>query len=313
MANAVTSLRTATNYVHIIGTLEEKNLTKEVVDGKNIIRGDLVLSTGEDKKFKVSYYVNEFTSTGAESKAYKALLTVDNEYVSKATALAEGRDLSEVSVVEVRGSFATNDFVSKKTGEIISETVVRSMFASRVMDDKEPVAEFEIETYFESIEDEKDENGNLTGRVVIKGITPIYNGQVMPITLYTSTDTSYVNVGDYIKANYKTGKSGKVRGYLNCTAKTTTYVKEGFGAPASERTFTSYSFEPIVNDGDKEQYLITDAKNFDKASIKAAMLYRTETLEAKKAKASSTPAPTAGFNSVPTSAPASAEDEEMDW
>lgn len=300
MANAVTSLREGTNFVHLVGKLEENNLEKVTVDKKNVIRGNLIIGTDTDKKFKVNFYVNEFTASGAESKAYKSLNAVVDEYVSRAKALNEGLGENDISVVEIKGGFSVNDFISKKTGEIITELNIRSMFPNRIMGDYEPKAEFEVETYFETIEDEVDENGAPTGRVKIVGYLPIYGGQVIPITMYTATDNNYVNVGDYIKSNYKTGKTGKVRGYLNCTAKTTTYIKEGFGAPSSERTFTTFAFEPIINDGDKEQYAITDVKNFDKASIKAAILYREEQLEQKKNKSNASVS-NAGFNSSPTS------------
>lgn len=308
MGNPVSSLREANNYVEIEGILEEKNLEKKVLDEgtdkeRNVIAGNIVIGVDEEKKYKIEFFANEKTAAGAESKLYKGLETVMNEYISKAKALNDNLDESSITKVNVKGAKITvNDYWDEDKQTMYTTVKLRSNFVSRVTGEFKPKATFDVEAYFETIEKEI-VNGVETGRVKAECIIPIYNGAVIPVTFYTTEDKTYGDIGAYLLEHYSTGKTAPIGGSIRCIAKTNTTTVAGFGAPV-ERTFTSYVYEYIIERGAAEQYLVTDAKNFDKNTIKSAMQYRNEQLENKKTNGgsnASTATVSAGFGNTAVS------------
>ena len=308
MANPVTSLREANNYVEIEGILEEKNLEKKVLnqgtkDEKTVIAGNLVIGVDDERKYKVDFFASEKTTTGADSKLYKGLETLITEYVSKAQALNDNLGEEAITKVSIKGAKLTiNDYWDEEKNTMYTTVRLRSNFVSRVTGEFKPKANFDVEAYFEKIEKEIVDDVE-TGRVKVDCIIPIYNGAVIPVTFYTTEDKTYGDIGAYLLEHYSTGKSAPIGGSIRCIAKTNTTTVAGFGAPV-ERTFTNYVYEYIIERGAAEQYLITDPKNFDKNTIKSAMQYRNEQLENKKTSGSSngaTTTTTAGFGNTPVS------------
>lgn len=307
MANPVSSLREANNYVEIEGFLEENNLEKKVLDEgtdkeRKIIAGNLVIGVGEEAKYKVEFFANEKNSSGDESKLYKGLETVMNEYVSRAQALNNNLGEDAITKVNIKGAKLTvNDYWDTDKETMYTTVRLRASFVNRVTAEFKPKATFDVEAYFESIEKEV-VDGTETGRVKAECIIPVYNGAVIPVTFYTTEDQTYGDIGAYLLEHYSTGKSAPIGGSIRCIAKTNTTTVAGFGAPV-ERTFTNYVYEYIIERGAAEQYLITDPKNFDKNTIKSAMQYRNEQLEQKKTSGSSNTNTTTatGFGNTPVS------------
>lgn len=307
MANPVSSLREANNYVEIEGFLEENNLEKKVLDeGTNkerkIIAGNLIIGVSDEAKYKVEFYANEKNADGNESKLYKGLETVINEYVSRAQALNNNLGEDAISKVNIKGAKLTiNDYWDEDKQTMYTTVRLRASFVNRVTAEFKPKATFDVEAYFESIEKEV-VDGTETGRVKAECIIPVYNGAVIPVTFYTTEDKTYGDIGAYLLEHYSTGKSAPIGGSIRCIAKTNTTTVAGFGAPV-ERTFTNYVYEYIIERGAAEQYLVTDAKNFDKNTIKSAMQYRNEQLEQKKTSGSSNTntATATGFGNTPVS------------
>lgn len=307
MANPVSSLREANNYVEIEGFLEENNLEKKVLDeGTNkerkIIAGNLIIGVSDEAKYKVEFYANEKNADGNESKLYKGLETVINEYVSRAQALNNNLGEDAISKVNIKGAKLTvNDYWDEDKKTMYTTVRLRASFVNRVTAEFKPKATFDVEAYFESIEKEV-VDGTETGRVKAECIIPVYNGAVIPVTFYTTEDKTYGDIGAYLLEHYSTGKSAPIGGSIRCIAKTNTTTVAGFGAPV-ERTFTNYVYEYIIERGAAEQYLVTDAKNFDKNTIKSAMQYRNEQLEQKKTNGSSNTntATATGFGNTPVS------------
>ena len=307
MANPVSSLREANNYVEIEGFLEENNLEKKVLDEgtdkeRKIIAGNLVIGVSEEAKYKVEFFANEKNANGDESKLYKGLETVINEYVSRAQALNNNLGEDAISKVNIKGAKLTiNDYWDEDKQTMYTTVRLRASFVNRVTAEFKPKATFDVEAYFESIEKEV-VDGAETGRVKADCIIPVYNGAVIPVTFYTTEDKTYGDIGAYLLEHYSTGKSAPIGGSIRCIAKTNTTTVAGFGAPV-ERTFTNYVYEYIIERGAAEQYLITDPKNFDKNTIKSAMQYRNEQLEQKKASGSSNINTTTatGFGNTPVS------------
>lgn len=308
MANQVSSLREAINRITIEGYLEEKNLEIKTKDNKTFITGNLIIGISSEEKYKVKFYANQVNSSGFESKVFKALETVMREYVSRAEALEKNLSEEYVTKVLISGAkFSINDYYNAEKGVMYNTPEIRANFVNRVTENFNPHVSFDVETYFEKMEKETDEHGVETGRVRVDGIVPIYNGAVIPLTFYTTEDKTYGDIGKYLLEHYEAGKSAYIGGSIRCIAKTTSANVSGFGAPV-ERTFTEYTYENIIERGAENQYLITDPKNFDKATIKAAMLYRDEMLEQKKLAGNSVQS-TGGFGN----ATATAKTKELDF
>ena len=256
----------------------------------------------EEAKYKVEFFANEKNANGDESKLYKGLETVINEYVSRAQALNNNLGEDAISKVNIKGAKLTvNDYWDEDKKTMYTTVRLRASFVNRVTAEFKPKATFDVEAYFESIEKEV-VDGTETGRVRAECIIPVYNGAVIPVTFYTTEDKTYGDIGAYLLEHYSTGKSAPIGGSIRCIAKTNTTTVAGFGAPV-ERTFTNYVYEYIIERGAAEQYLITDPKNFDKNTIKSAMQYRNEQLEQKKASGSSNTntTTTTGFGNTPVS------------
>lgn len=307
MGNQVSSLREANNYVEIEGILEENNLEKKVLDEgtdkeRRIIAGNLVIGVSEEAKYKVEFYANEKNANGDESKLYKGLETVMNEYISKAQALNKNLPEDEITKVNIKGAKLTvNDYWDEDKKTMYTTVRLRASFVNRVTAEFKPKATFDVEAYFESIEKEVVDDTE-TGRVKVDCIIPVYNGAVIPVTFYTTEDKTYGDIGAYLLEHYSTGKSAPIGGSIRSIAKTNTITVAGFGAPV-ERTFTNYVYEYIIERGAAEQYLVTDPKNFDKNTIKSAMQYRNEQLEQKKIGGSTNTntTPTNGFGNTTVS------------
>ena len=128
-------------------------------------------------------------------------------------------------------------------------------------------------------------------------ILPIYNGQVIPLTFFTTLDKTNGDIGAYIMKNYATGKTGRIEGKIQTVVKKTVTAANGFGT-STEKVFESVRTEYIITGGDAEQLLITDPKSYDKETIKKAMVLRNEYLAEIEAKGrESAETSSAGFGS----------------
>lgn len=195
-----TNLRQADAKVEVLGILSEKKLEEVTVDGKKIIRGDLVIQTGDINFITFSVYVSEKKNDGNENPAYKGMKTIMEEYKSVATA---GREAAtKVFVSEKSGQFRPNSYVGRDKQVSVSARF-QSMFFNEYkgsLEDFEPYAKFEIEMVIASMVPETDKEGEETGRVVVKGWMPTYSG-IEPVTLVATDETAGALLDDYAPNN----------------------------------------------------------------------------------------------------------------
>lgn len=266
-------LREALNEVFIEGILKEKTLELATINVQgrkaDVIRGELVISDKENSEHRVRVFANKLTKEGKENSVYKGLKTVMDEYVSVAEALKLGQTAEAADKVRItKGKIGLNEYYTPN-GELRSFPIVTTNFVNRVKDGTyNPKAEFSLEFYFDNILPEIKDNEE-TGRLIVKGIVPVYGGEVIPLTFIVA-DEDAVN---YIQTNYEKGKTGKVWGELVNTVEITKIVEQGFGK-AKEKIVTKIINELVITGGEEDQYDEDDERSYSTDLIKKAMAER---------------------------------------
>lgn len=290
------TLRQAINRIHVEGILKENKLAQRKHNNENVISGSIVILVpgehGESNEISIHTYVSEFTRSRQANSAYAGLMTFIDKAVSMATlmkpvedggsGMSEQAAKAQASCVAVRrGSIDVYDSFSQ-TGEVITRPQFKSNYFN-VISPSEciPKAEFEVEMFFKSIREEKNRDGEETGRVLIEGIVPVYGGQVIPLSFVADGDAA-----DYILENYEANHSGYVNGSIVYSVERKETKRPGFGKPKIDVVVTRKR-ELLVMSGDEAQYDDDDEKKaFSAKAIKKAMEIReTETLPRKKQKA----------------------------
>jgi hypothetical protein len=141
----------------------------------------------------------------------------------------------------------------------------------------EPKAEFEVELFVHSVSDEI-KNDEETGRAILKGYVPLFNGSVIPLQFVVDKDGA-----DFVKDNYEPGKTVKVFGeIINRVEIKKTEEKVAFGKP-KEKISRNIVRELLVTGG-YDPYEEDSSKVFDPKLIKAALTEREIYLENLKNK-----------------------------
>ena len=270
-----TNLRQANEKVFIEGLVAEKDLSVKTEEGKTKITGSLTVKTSDVNFVKFNVNVNEKTNAGAENKCYAGLVTVMNEYK---TIAEHGEE--EADKVRVNGDL--NLYTSTQSGANI--VGFKSNFYNRLRagDEFEPKAEFSVETFISSILPEMDKEGDETGRILVKGWVPTYNG-IEPITLVAAED-----IGAAVESTFEPGQTVEFMGdIINSRIETVTEIPMAIGKPKRKVT-TTYKNELIIT-GASTAYEEgeTAEKPYEAEVIKAAIQERTNKLEEAKAKAQS--------------------------
>jgi hypothetical protein len=278
----MSEIREAINEVVVEGILKEK--TMEIVEintekGKQtVIRGELIISTGENNEHRVRVFANESTKDKKDNPVFKGLKTVMNEYVSIAEATKNGQTEDAADKVRItKGKFGLNEYYTA-SGELKNYPMIQTNFVNRCQNGYNPRAEFSIEMYFEALVKEiKDEEE--TGRLLIKGIVPLYGGKVIPLT-FIAEDADTV---DYLEQNYETKRTGKVWGEIINTIEIHKEIEKGFGK-SKEKITTNVKNELLVTGGDEDQYDEDDKRAYSTSIIKKAMAERDVYLDELLAK-----------------------------
>ena len=270
---ADTNLRQADAKVVVEGYVSEKDLN--IVrgdDGINSIRGSLTVKTSEDNFVRFSVICKEKTNRGTENKAYAGLVTVMNEYKSIADVGAE-----EADYIRVTGD--VNPYRGKNGGEFVG---YRSNFFNRInnRENANPRAEFSIELFISGIRPEVDKEGMETGRVIVKGWLPTFNG-IEPIELVAPEDD---NIADAVSSVFAPQQTVCFYGdVVNNRVEVTKEIPVAIGKPKIEKT-VSFKNELVIT-GASEAYAegITEKAPYNPAVINAAIQERQNKIDAEKA------------------------------
>ena len=188
MANQ--EIRQALNKVDITGVVKEHKLASgKTDDGTKYINGILVIGAGEFTEITVKIYVSETTSKGKTKKAYENL-----EKILKGEEKTMAQ-VSEEEAVKVRlwgndgftPQFKEEIFKAENATEVVTKISVDLGFGNITIDNKltpeDYKATFDVEVFVESVEEEIDKNNEETGRVIVKGWCPVYDGSVIPLEI----------------------------------------------------------------------------------------------------------------------------------
>lgn len=132
-------LKQMDNEVHVKGRLKTKNL--EIKESKkrpgvNVISGRLTVEyvdeTGNINTAEVNIMVSETTNAGKHNNVYDGYLTVMNEYKDMDTLIKNNQDPNLADIVDVSGEINSNDYISTRSGALISTNNIRANFVNRV-------------------------------------------------------------------------------------------------------------------------------------------------------------------------------------
>ena len=293
-----TALRQARNNVRITGYLKKKDLEcKTSRQGVPMITGTLTIMTAPGEEHIVRVVKTAVNKDGAVNKSYTGFENALNEYVSIAHLVAkEGLTLEEAvkrcTVVSFTGQLSRNEYESSQTGEFVSTPCVTASFIGRADEGAKPSATFDVEAYIRSISPEV-VGGDMTGRLKVEAIVPMYRGAVLPQSFVVAA-----SVSDDFQAYYDPGCTASFNGNLVDRVETTVERASGFGRQI-ERSSSTFTHELEILGGEPP-YPEESDKAFSREAIDAAMRVRElETIPAIRARSSSAPvsptAPAAGF------------------
>lgn len=269
-----TNLRQANAKATAVGVISEKDLKIVTEDGKNKVTGHITVKTSDVNFVKYNVNVNEKTKAGADNRTYAGIQTVMNEYKSIA-------EIGEEEATKVRVTGDISPFTGKNGEKIVS---YKSNFFNRlkVTDDYDPHAEFAVEMFISGINPELDADGAETGRLVVSGWMPTYNG-IEPLDLVAEGE-----VAQAIDTGFEVGQTVEFYGdIINNRIETITEIPVKIGKPR-KKIKVDYKSDLIIT-GASEPYEegITPELPYVTETIQAAIQERTNRLEEAKAKAQS--------------------------
>ena len=276
---AETNLRQANAKAFVEGVVSEKDLKVVTEEGKNKITGHLTVKTSDVNFIKFNVNVNEKTKNNTDNKTYAGIQTVMNEYKSIA-------EVGEEEATRVKVSGDISPFTGKNGEKIVS---YKSNFFNRLKADEElePKAEFSIELFISGINPEIDAEGVETGRTIVSGWMPTYNG-IEPIDLVAEGE-----VAQAIDAGFEVGQTVEFYGeIINNRIETVTEIPVKIGKPRKKVTVEIKNDLIITGASEAYEEGITPELPYEADTIQAAIQERANRLEEEKAKAQSGAKPT---------------------
>jgi len=291
--NSNTMLREAENKVFIEGTVSEISMEIKQVQGKEAITGEIVVTTGENLIHTIGVFANKFKKdSNIENSIFKGLSTVMTDYKSIAKYGIEEADTVRISGAKL----VVNDWYNP-AGVLQSPVKISTNFINRLKagDEFNPKAEFEVEVFIHKIIDEIDKKTNeLTGRKLICGLVPIYDGKVAPMDFVVDKD-----LVDAVVSTYEAGQTIKIYGDLhNSSITTTKVIAVAIGKP--KETVSTITTNERIFTGGSDVYSEDGSLAFKVDTIQNAMAIRTEFLEELKNKKN-----TPSYNKAAASTPKS--------
>lgn len=240
MEEVRTDLRRADAFVKVCGVLAEKKLEIQTdAEGKNSIKGNVVIKIDDTNFITLNVWANELTQKGERSKSYDNMLTVMNEHQS----IAEVGEEAATRIECRRGNLEPNTYIGT---EDLMEHVVkryRTSFLTKVNDMSayNPTAEFEVEGYIDAIFDEVNREGEQTGRLRFRIFVPTYRG-VEPLEFFVPAE-----IADDFRDSFERGQTTKFYGdIVNRTIVDKKELKLAVGGTRTETT-TNKIFELVAN------------------------------------------------------------------
>lgn len=271
---AETNLRQASAKVLVRGVVSEKDLKVVTEDGKTKITGHITVKTSDVNFVKFNVNVNAKTNAGADNKTYAGIQTVMNEYKSIA-------EVGEEGATRVKVSGDISPFTGKNGEKIVS---YKSNFFNRLKADEEleAKAEFSVELFISGISPELDTEGVETGRTIVSGWMPTYNG-IEPVDLVAEGE-----VAQAVDSGFEVGQTVEFYGdVINNRIETVTEIPVKIGKPRKKVSVEIKNDLIITGASEAYEEGITPELPYEADTIQAAIQERANRLEEAKAKAQS--------------------------
>jgi len=248
------------NSVHIVGYLKE-NLLEQITNsqGMKVIRGSIIIATDDVNSHKVQFYVPELKKDGSVSKDYDSLYsllpenTISIASFLKSTPSANFATAANASSkVWVMARF--DEYVTRQGERETSALLLKGFKAGfKTVTDNDgftPHAEFTCDVYLNKI-DKEVKDGSETGRLLVEGIMPTWDGSVNRIGFVAPAENGIAN---YVTTNYKTGDTVTLKGDLiNASYREEHEVDSGFFGRGNEVQYTTrFTKERLIQGGSKD-------------------------------------------------------------
>ena len=290
---------TKTNTVKIVGYLKENNLEQIVNSrGDQVIRGSVIIATDALSSHKVQFYVAEKTANGEDSKDYASLLKLlpDNT-ITVASFLKENPEADfnmAANAASKIWAMARFDEYATRTGERTRSLITLKGFRagfSKADAPFTPCAEFDVDIFINKMTDEEDENGKKTGRVIIEGLIPKYDGSVDKLDFIAVSEN---NIANYISKNYNVYDTVNIKGdvvsiqsrKMVAGSDNSEFFGRGASTPQYETTFVR---ERRIMGGSKTPIHQGEEGSVSLEAVKNGLAAREVKMTANGEKASSAP------------------------
>lgn len=285
------------NSVHITGYLKENNLERvQIKDKGEVIRGSIIIATDETSSYKVQYYVSAKTKDGEDSKDFEALSELLPDKVVSIASYLKGNpgstfEMAAENATKVWALARFEEFASS-VGERSKSMILIKGFKAGIKQETEespfnPHAEFTVDIFVKDIkkevtyEDENDEDGTETGRLIITGLVPVYDESVYVLDLIAPVENG---IADFVGETYAKGDTGTFKGNLvNIDKKV---LREGsedddefFGVPSGPQYRTIFIRERVITGLSKKPLHQGDADCITIEAAKAGMAKRAAKME----------------------------------
>ncbi|MBN1074679.1 hypothetical protein DVV91_10030 [Clostridium botulinum] len=282
--------REVKNAINITGAVKEQKLELDKnKDGETIMKGSIVVKAGEFREVEVNVYTKQKTKKGTDNKTFLVLEKLKNEEIKTMANAKEDEEITKIRVFGNNGfapHFKEDMFKKKDVDEVATKIKIDLGFGSVVIDntikEEDYKAEFDIEVYVQTIEEELDKEENETGRVKIRGWLPVYGGKVIPIDMIAGTvmdEGEEINIAEGIQDMVEEGSTFNAWGEINFEKIVEKVKKGGSIGKAKIETKNTYINELVITGGD---VIEEEEKELDGELVKEAKLERDKAIEEKR-------------------------------
>ena len=244
------------NSVRLVGYLKETTLEEKVSQaGRHFITGNITVALDEFNTHRVKFLVFKEDNEDKYATLAKFLPanTVSIASYLKSTPTANFTTASSMAA-KIWVMASIEEFASR-SGEKEKSMAMLKGFSIGLVDAEKPfvpTASFEADVYIETMEDEEDEHGLQTGRLLIGAIIPAYKGMVYRVPLVAPVED---NIAKYMKKVYKVGDTARLSGRLVAMrvhiANEAPAETEYFGKVEEQQYTTRFVRENIIEKGPK--------------------------------------------------------------
>lgn len=265
----------ASNKLTLQGKLLDVNLgSGKLSDGRPYERATVTLRVTqtyggktETSEIPVGMFATQYTSKGDINPAWKSIQEI------KQLKTVQNCGNNDADTVRLTGaSLQENNFVSR-SGQLINGWQIRGSFINKA--NVPDAASFATEVYIMSMEDEFDREGEITGRMVLKGGIVQYGGKLDVVKFVVENPDTI----DYIRRHWEVNKTLTVKGYIRVTSIEVAPSGEssGWGEDVPEGPTTQYIRELVITKGDDEPK--EEEFSYDPTEIKKAFNERKAYIE----------------------------------